>query len=115
MAFGICRKQCLLRITYANRLLDVEPDIFRHIPVYPWISVEPRADPVKIAVHIRRGELFVIDSQRMLPNEYYYRIMEQLHQMLKASNTPHEFTIYTEQPTRKDGGFSPAPWNLESV
>jgi len=105
------KRTVLLRITYAHRLLDAEPEIFRHAPVFPWVSQKPA--PLQIAVHIRRGELFLVDSDRMLPNEYYYGVMQQLRQMLGDSNRDHEFTIYTEQPTKRTevSPQHPGIWN----
>lgn len=104
-------KLVLLRITYAHRLLDAEPEIFRHAPRFPWVSQQPA--PLQIAVHIRRGELFLVDSDRMLPNEYYYGVMQQLHQMFCKSNQSHQFTIYTEQPTKRTevSPQHPGIWN----
>ena len=111
-------KSVLLRITYAHRLLDAEPEIFRHAPAFPWVSPYPRVSayprqPIQIAVHIRRGELFLVDSDRMLPNEYYYEVMKQLHQMFSKSNQSHQFTIYTEQPTKRTevSPQHPGIWN----
>ena len=104
-------RNILLRITYAHRLLDAEPEIFRHAPTFPWVS--PSTHPIQIAVHIRRGELFLVDSDRMLPNEYYYGVMQQLHQMFSKSNQSHQFTIYTEQPTKRTevSPQHPGIWN----
>ena len=104
-------RNILLRITYAHRLLDAEPEIFRHAPTFPWLSSSTRS--IQIAVHIRRGELFLVDSDRMLPNEYYYGVMQQLHQMFSKSNQSHQFTIYTEQPTKRTevSPQHPGIWN----
>lgn len=93
------QKDILLRILYAHRFLDTLPSLFSHVPTFSWIS-EEKNTPLQIAVHIRRGELFLVDSERMLPNEYYYTMMKNLEDICESLQIPYQFTIYTEQPTK---------------
>jgi len=90
----------LLRITYAHRYLDSNTHIFSHLPTYPWITNESNDGIVNIAVHIRRGELFLVDSDRMLPDQYFYDVITKLIDILKCSNKQYKLTIYTEKPTK---------------
>jgi hypothetical protein len=53
-----------------------------------------------VAVHVRRGELFVVDSHRMLPNSYYVDCIRALHALFTHAGLAHEFHIHTEVLTK---------------
>ena len=44
--------------------------------ISPFASSVREGRPLRVAIHVRRGELFVIDSQRMLPNVYYINVAQ---------------------------------------
>jgi hypothetical protein len=60
---------------------------------YPWIS-NTLSEPLRIAIHIRRGELYIVDSHRMLPNSYYISCMNALCTLF--ADRAYEFHIYSE-------------------
>ena len=55
---------------------------------------------LRVAVHVRRGELFVVESHRMLPNAYYVTAAQNVQKALNALRIPHFFEIYTEKQTK---------------
>lgn len=88
-------KNILLKITAAHNMTDANPDIFNKAPKFDWVS-NSLFTPLRIAIHVRRGELFVVDSHRMLPNSYYIDCMRSLKCILDTHNIPFEFHLYTE-------------------
>jgi len=92
--FKAQQKNTLLIIQFAGTLVDSKPQILEQgTPL--TLGIRTRQPPIKIAVHVRRGELFVVDSDRMLPNSYYVGCIEALRGVL--GDLPHEFHLYTEQ------------------
>ena len=91
--FNSEKKNILLLIQFAGTLVDSKPEILQgKVPISLGVR---QAAPIKIAIHVRRGELFVVDSDRMLPNSYYVDCMKALQSIL--GDLPYEFHLYTEQ------------------
>lgn len=89
-------KNILFVVQFAGTLVDSKPEILGISLPIPW-AVRTWHSKLRIAVHVRRGELFVVDSSRMLPNSYYVECMRALQKILII---PFEFHIYTEQLTK---------------
>lgn len=92
----------LVHATHASDVIDKRPAFGRHphlcfASLLPWLRLGEGAERLRIAVHVRRGELFVVDSDRMLPNSYYVTVCAQLSSVLSVIGIPHIFEIYTEQ------------------
>jgi hypothetical protein len=108
-AFGPqCRggKRLVVHAVHARRVLDLHPELASHPDaslgnVLPWLrgarTLQPTLPALRIAVHVRRGELYVVDSDRMLPNSYYVTICQVVGRVLRRMNVPHVFEIFTEQ------------------
>jgi hypothetical protein len=70
------------------------------------LSVEPfggefnRRDDeeVVVAVHVRRGELFAVDSDRMLANSYYLAVCKRIAGLLARAGRKFRVDLYTEVP-----------------
>ena len=91
----------LLLIQFAATMLDTKPEIMRQpIPLAWTIRPTLLARPVNVAIHVRRGELFVIYSDRMLPNSYYVKCMRALHTLFTQAGIPYEFHLHTEVITK---------------
>lgn len=99
MKYKNADKNTLLKITYGDGLIDSNTSIFNESPKLNWISNIP-STPLNVAIHIRRGELYVVESNRMLPNSYYINCMKSLKTLLDTNNIPFVFHIYTEVPTK---------------
>jgi hypothetical protein len=89
----------LIRILYPYAVTDQNPEIYDCLKsVSPFVYC--RGDLFKIAIHIRRGDLLVADSNRMLPNSYYVSCVLGLTQVLKKMNVKFACEIYTEVPSK---------------
>ena len=98
--FYNCTTNVLLVCTYCSVVDDGDVSLLKQKIHFPWIETSLRT-PIIIAVHVRRGELFVVDSDRMLPNSYYVDIMNGLSQIMNYHAIPYEFHIHTECVTKE--------------
>jgi hypothetical protein len=99
LQFKDIKKNTILMITYGS-LVDINPNIMK-IPInFPWIQ-SIKSDVLNVAIHIRRGELFVVDSNRMLPNSYYIECMTAIKNILDKNNIPFKFHLHTEVVTKE--------------
>ena len=101
-------ERLVLHGVWAHAVLDQHAYLARHPALrwgalLPWLRrAPPRAAPrLRVAVHVRRGELYVVDGHRMLPNAYYLHVCWVLGQVLREAGLPHVFEVYTEQVTKK--------------
>ena len=93
------KQNILLKLGHANPFVDeFINNLCLDVP-FSWIDIHLQK-PIIIAVHIRRGELLVVESSRMLPNEYYISCIKALTDILNTNNIKHEFHIHTEQLTK---------------
>ncbi|HTX39486.1 MAG TPA: hypothetical protein VME43_30920 [Bryobacteraceae bacterium] len=85
----------LLRILYPYAVADRSPEIYRHVQA---ISPFPRtrSKVFRLALHVRRGEELVVDSERMLPNSYYVSCALQITGRLQKLDIPFVCELYTE-------------------
>ena len=89
----------LIRILYPYSITDKNPEIYRCLkPMSPFKPV--RSDTFRIAIHVRRGEEFAVDSQRMLPNSYYVSSTMRIVEALKKLGIPFVCELYTEVPSK---------------
>jgi len=96
-------KNILFKVSWCTELVTNKPydSLILNLekPYLPWIKTVYDL-PIIIAVHVRRGELYVVDSDRMLPNSYYIEIMQALESILDEVSLAYEFHIYTELATK---------------
>lgn len=98
----------LLKITYPIFLINSNPSILNlsselhSLPALSWLETkELKTECIKIGVHIRRGDILLIEKEiRYLPNEYYVNIMRVLMVYFKDASIPYEFHVYTENVTK---------------
>jgi hypothetical protein len=89
----------LVRILMPFSITDGNPEIYQCLKdISPFPSA--RSDTFRIAIHVRRGEEFAVDSQRMLPNSYYVAATLRIVQVLKQLGIPFVCELYTEVPTK---------------
>jgi hypothetical protein len=91
----------LLLIQFAGTIIDTKLELLLQPIPLPWI-IRPTllARPVNVAIHIRKGDLFVLSSERMLPNSYYVKCMRALHILFTQAGIPYEFHLHTEVITK---------------
>ncbi|MEJ0013010.1 MAG: hypothetical protein WDM94_10390 [Bauldia sp.] len=51
---------------------------------------------LRVALHVRRGELFVVSSDRMLPNSYYVDAAQKVVRTLDALGVDYSIELHTE-------------------
>jgi hypothetical protein len=89
----------LIRILYPYPITDQHPEMYGHVKaISPFQRV--RSDVFRLAIHVRRGELFAVDSHRMLPNSYYVSCALTFADNLKKLDIPFVCELYTEVPSR---------------
>jgi hypothetical protein len=89
----------LIRICLPYPVTDRDPETYRCVQA---ISPFPhyRSDVFRVAIHVRRGDLHAVDSDRMLPNSYYLSCARQLVKLLRRLGIPFVCELYTEAVTR---------------
>jgi hypothetical protein len=89
----------LARILIPFKITDANPELYRCVkqvsPFHP-----PPSNVFRIAIHVRRGEELVVESQRMLPNSYYIAATMRIVEALKRLNIPFVCDLYTEVASR---------------
>jgi hypothetical protein len=91
----------LLRAGLSRPIIERSPDLYRFAPELR--PAQPRyspSTPLSVDIHVRRGELFVVDSWRMLPNSYYVNIINLLNTILPRFTTNYVINVHTEMPTK---------------
>jgi len=89
----------LIRILYPYSVTDQNPEMYRCVK-----AISPfrrhRSPVFRLAIHVRRGELYAIFSDRMLPNSYYVSSALAFQVVLKKLDIPFVCELYTEVPTK---------------
>ena len=96
----------LARILMPYPFLDIFPhylDNVRH-QLHTWYDATPKpllskTKSLQVAIHVRRGELHLWESHRMLPNAYYLKI---IHELKKHLPSDTEYHIHSEGNISKD-------------
>ena len=80
-------------------MTDQDPEAYRCVKA---ISPFPyrRSDVFRLAIHVRRGDLYATASDRMLPNSYYVSCALHLSDVLRRLDVPFVCELYTEAPTK---------------
>lgn len=102
-----CFNRTVLHLAFAHHILDHKPEFGFHPDLswrrlLPWLDHRLRASAtreVRVAIHVRRGDLFLIQSHRMLPNQYYICVANMVARALRTLDVPYVFEIYTESVT----------------
>jgi hypothetical protein len=85
----------LLRMAYPYSIIDKHPQTFRYFKEVS--AFETSASPVfRIAIHVRRGDLLIIDSERILPNSYYITTVLKIIEVLRKLDISFVCELYTE-------------------
>ncbi len=99
MEANATRKFALVRILFPHPITDRFPETYRHVTaISPFRQV--RSDVFRLAIHVRRGELFAVDSDRMLPNAYYITCALTIVRILRKLGIPFVCELYTEMPSK---------------
>ena len=88
----------LLKIQLPYGITDREVEIYSHCNQIFLPVLKPNKK-FTIGMHVRRGELFVVDSQRMLPNSFYLNIANVIISILEQMKIDYVVELYTELPS----------------
>jgi hypothetical protein len=106
------QKFILAKIREPYGITDAYPESYEVIKEVSPFSCNSSPSTIRIAVHVRRGDLFFMESHRMLPNEYYISVMRRISIILDKLKLNYEFELYTEIP-KKTFTVSPLDYGLE--
>lgn len=98
-----CSRRTVVHIAF-QRVLHQHPEFVMHPSLswrrlFPWLDQRLQslsATEVRVLIHVRRGDLFYVESGRMLPNEYYIAVASMVGRALRRLALPHVFEIHTE-------------------
>ncbi|MEA3535636.1 hypothetical protein [Rhizobium sp. CC-YZS058] len=91
----------VVRITHPHPVLDSNTHLWRAVsdvapfagPAYRWDGKRP----LRVAVHIRRGDIHVLERNRLIPNSYYIGVIHQLRRALQKAGLPHLIEVHSER------------------
>lgn len=84
-------------LTFPYYITDLSPNMYSHAKLFYKPLLEKNKE-FTIGIHVRRGELFCVDSDRMMPNNYYIDVAVKIVTVLKAYNFDYKIELYTEVP-----------------
>ena len=68
--------------------------------VSPYRDHQP-SGPIRVCIHLRRGDNLPDSRKRWLPNSYYLRVCEQILAALRQQGAPYSVRLHSELPTRR--------------
>lgn len=90
----------LIRILFPYPVTDKAPEMYRCVKAISPFQYR-RSEVFRLAIHVRRGELYAIFSDRMLPNSYYVSCSLKFQEILKKLDIPFVCELYTEVASKK--------------
>jgi hypothetical protein len=97
---GEGHRPTLVRLLSPYAIADRFPDCYEVCKeISPFTAAAPTTRQLRVALHVRRGELFVVDSDRMLPNQYYVDVGLHIARTLDALGLDYQIEVCTEVPT----------------
>ncbi len=94
------KNNTVLVLTFPYYISDNMPNIYKHAKFF-YRPVLQKNKEFTIGVHVRRGELFCVDSDRMMPNIYYINTIIKILKVLKNYNFDYKIEVYTEVPDKE--------------
>ncbi|MEZ4727036.1 MAG: nucleotidyltransferase family protein [Caldilineaceae bacterium] len=89
--------ETLMPFAYTDRY----PAAYRTLhAVSPYREHRPTG-PVRVCIHLRRGDNLPDSRRRWLPNEYYLRVCEQILGALQRHGVPFTVRLHSELPDRR--------------
>ncbi|MBX9578102.1 MAG: hypothetical protein K2W97_06470 [Chthoniobacterales bacterium] len=89
----------LVRLGHPYPMTDKNPQMMRYVEkVAPFQASQSRV--FRMALHVRRGDFFVVDPERISPNAYYIDTALNIIRILKKHKIPFLCELYTELPSK---------------
>lgn len=79
---------------------DRIPDIYSYSKDF-YKPILKKNKQFTIGIHVRRGELYCVDSDRMMPNNYFIETTNRIINLLNKNNISFEVELYTEVPEKE--------------
>jgi hypothetical protein len=98
------KKRILAKILLPYPILERAPALYSHVKEVSPYSAR-REQRLRVAIHIRRGELPFIAPSRIVPNGYFVSVMQTIGRTLAALGVDYSATVFTET----------VPWDCDSV
>jgi hypothetical protein len=94
-------KATLLRLMTPYGIADRFPDCYEVCKqLSPFPPSRRAGEPVRVALHVRSGDLVVVkSSDRLLPNMYYVNVARRVASTLEALKLDFRIELWTEVPT----------------
>jgi hypothetical protein len=90
----------ILILTSPYYITNFIPNIYSYGKDFYKPKLEKNKD-FTIGIHVRRGELFCVDSDRMMPNEYYINTVQKIIKVMEKYNFNLKIELYTEVPEKE--------------
>jgi hypothetical protein len=92
----------LVEVALPYGIADRFPDCYEVCKeISPFASSVGEGRALRVAIHVRRGELLVLDRERMLPNSYYVNVAQEVAHVLDALKVDYQIELHTEVPNRE--------------
>ncbi len=89
----------LIRVLYPYPATDEDPELYRSLGAVSPFRYR-KSEVFRLAIHVRRGELFAIYSDWMVPNSYFVGCVLRFQRILRSLDIPFVCELYTEVPTK---------------
>jgi hypothetical protein len=89
-------KPWLARLNTPFGIADQFPECYEVCKEISPFATVPTGPAVRVAIHVRRGELFAVDSHRMLPNSFYVQVGRTLARVLQQRGLDYRIELHTE-------------------
>ena len=91
----------LVQLALPHQIADLFPDCYEVCKQISPFASSREGRFVRVAIHVRRGELFVLNSERMLPNGYYINVAQNVAQLLDELKIDYQMELHTEVPNKE--------------
>src|SRR5262249_4509602 len=86
----------LARLQIPYGIADRFPDCYEACKAVSPFAASPRKGrALRVALHVRRGELLVVESHRMLPNAYYVSVAQNVSRTLETLGVDYQLELHT--------------------
>ncbi len=92
-------RRTLVRVSYPYGILDRCPgfyEVCRQVSPFRRLAGTPRHEPLRAAIHLRRGDLRFIAPERILRNAYYVSVALEIAGIMEAAGIETQFELHTE-------------------
>jgi hypothetical protein len=89
----------LAKITYPHRIIDCFPDAMLACQFESPFRIVPNWNgtrPLRVAVHVRRGDVRLLEPDRLLPNAYYIEVIRNIRRCFEGAGLAHSIEIHSE-------------------